>query len=204
MVGSMVVFENGRPNKKLYRKFSIDDISLQNDYACMENILSRRLKYLQDTSKLDDSFSQVPNLIFIDGGKSHVEVAKRVLLKFGLSIPTFGIVKDSKHNTRTIASSGGEVHISKVDDAFKLLVAIQDEMHRVAISYARSKHRKDSISSQLTNVKGIGEKKAIKLMLHFKTTENLKSATVDEIKAVAGVSYETAENLFRYISENVN
>jgi excinuclease ABC subunit C len=170
----------------------------------MENILTRRLSYLVDTSKHDDSFSQVPNLIFIDGGESHVGVAKRVLSTLGLSIPVFGIVKDTKHHTRAISSDGGEVALSKLDEAFKLLVTIQDEMHRVAISYARSKHRKNSISSQLTNVKGIGEKKAIKLMLHFKTTENLKSATVDEIKAVAGVSYETAENLSRYISENMN
>jgi excinuclease ABC subunit C len=201
MVGSMVVFENGRPNKKLYRKFNIDDITIQNDYACMENILTRRLKYLVDTSKTDESFSKMPDLILVDGGSTHVGVVRKVVSNFGLSIPVFGIVKDSNHHTRAIASNGGVVSISKFDDAFKLLTSIQDEMHRFAITYARGKHRKDSLSTQLTNVKGIGEKRVSKLMAHFKTTSNLKSATVEELQVVAGVTKSVAENLYHCIQD---
>lgn len=203
MVGSMIVFENGRPNKKLYRKFSIDDISIQNDYACMENILTRRLAYLVDTSKKDDSFSQTPDLIFVDGGTSHVNTVKSVVNRFGLNINVFGIVKDDKHNTKAISYSGGEVSLPKYDDAFKLLIFIQDEMHRFAISYARSKHIKKSIHSSLTNVKGIGDKKAIKIMLHFKTLDALKSATIQELKSVAGVNQEVAKALFEFIQNDM-
>lgn len=203
MVGSMAVFENGRPNKKMYRRFSIDDISIQNDYACMENILTRRISYLVDQSKHDDSFSQVPDLILIDGGSSHVDVAKRVISKFGLNISVFGIVKDNKHNTRAISSSNGIVSISKLDDSFKLITSIQDEMHRFAITYARGKHRKQTISSQLTDVKGIGEKKAIKIMVYFKTIDNLKSATLEELQSVAGVSKVVAENLLEFIQNTL-
>lgn len=203
MVGSMVVFENGRPNKKMYRKFSIDDISIQNDYACMENILTRRLLYLKDTQKYDDSFSKAPNIIFVDGGQSHVNVVSKVVKSYGLDIPVFGIVKDSKHNTRAIASNGGEVHISKLDDAFKMLVHIQDEMHRVAITYARKKHSKNSINVSLTKVKGIGEKKSAKLMVHFKTISGLKKASIEELKSVAGVNDEIARNLFDFIQNTL-
>lgn len=203
MVGSMAVFENGRPNKKMYRKFSINDISIQNDYACMENILTRRISYLVDQSKYDDSFSQIPDLILIDGGSSHVDVAKKVISKFSLNIPVFGIVKDNKHNTRAISSSDGIVLISKLDDSFRLITNIQDEMHRFAITYARSKHRKQTISSQLTDVKGIGEKKAIKIMTYFKTVDNLKSATLEELQEVAGVSKVVAENLLEFIQNTL-
>lgn len=203
MVGSMIVFENGRPNKKLYRKFSIDDISIQNDYACMENILTRRIAYLVDTSKKDDSFSQTPDLIFVDGGTSHVNTVKSVVNRFGLNINVFGIVKDDKHNTKAISYSGGEVSLPKYDDAFKLLIFIQDEMHRFAISYARSKHIKKSIHSSLTNFKGIGDKKAIKIMLHFKTLDALKSATIQELKSVAGVNQEVAKALFEFIQNDM-
>jgi len=202
MVGSMVVFDNGRPNKKMYRKFSIEDISIQNDYACMEDILTRRLSYLVDTSKHDDSFSQTPNLIFVDGGTAHVDVVKRVVSKFGLNIAVFGIVKDDKHNTRAISSSGGEVSLPKYDDAFKLLVSIQDEMHRFAITYARNKHIKKSLKSNLTEVKGIGDKKAIKLMVHFKTNQGLKSASVQDLKSVAGITQEVAENLYKFLHQD--
>ncbi|MGN1411577.1 MAG: excinuclease ABC subunit UvrC [Oscillospiraceae bacterium] len=203
MVGSMVVFENGRPNKRLYRKFSIDGFFTPNDYACMENILTRRLSYLVDSSKYDDSFSQTPDLILVDGGQSHVNVVKSVVKSFNLDIQVFGMVKDSKHNTRAISSSGGEVHISKLDDAFKLLVSIQDETHRFAITYAKSKHSKNSLNISLTSVKGIGEKKANQLMMHFKTTQNLKNASIEDLKSVAGVGDEIAKNLFDLIQNTL-
>jgi excinuclease ABC subunit C len=144
MVGSMVVFEHGKPNKRLYRKFSVDGIAIQNDYACMESILTRRLRYLVDTSKTDESFSQVPDLILVDGGSTHVRVVRRVVSNYGLNIPVFGIVKDSNHHTRALASEDGIVSIPKLDDAFRLISSIQYEMHRFAITYAR-----DSFSKQV-------------------------------------------------------
>lgn len=201
MVGSMVVFEDGRPNKSLYRKFSIDSVAIQNDYACMEDILTRRLRYLVGTSKAEESYSQMPDLILVDGGSTHVGVVRGVVSRFGLDIPVFGIVKDSNHRTRAIASNGGVVSIPKSDDAFRLITTIQDEMHRVAITYARGKHRKDSLSTQLTNVKGIGDRRVSKLMAHFKTTSNLKSATVEELQTVAGVPKSVAEELYRTIQD---
>ena len=120
-----------------------------------------------------------------------------------MNINVFGIVKDDKHNTKAISYSGGEVSLSKYDDAFKLLIFIQDEMHRFAISYARSKHIKKSIHSSLTNVKGIGDKKAIKIMLHFKTLDALKSANIQELKSVAGVNQEVANALFEFIQNDM-
>ena len=201
MVGSMVVFENGRPNKSMYRKFSIDTIYTQNDYACMENVLTRRLKYLLVSNTLkDESFSQRPDLIFVDGGSIHVQVVKKLITKLCLNIEVFGIVKDDRHNTRAISSyDGKEIHLSKLDEAFKLLVYIQDEMHRVAISYARKKHLKSTISMDLTSVKGIGEKKAILLMSHYKTIDAMKEVTAEELKDVAKLSNDVANALYDYL-----
>ena len=193
MVAGMVVFENGRPCKKFYKKFSIKTVEEQNDYACMCEVLQRRFRnYFEKT---DQGFSTLPDLIFLDGGQGHVNTVTPVIRNMGIDVPVFGLVKDSKHKTRAVATGGGEISLTASRSAFNLVTRIQDEVHRYAITYQAAKHKKTSYQLELTKVKGIGEKKAIKLMTHFKTKENLKKATAEEIAGVAGINISAAEEL---------
>ena len=193
MVAGMVVFENGRPCKKFYKKFSIKTVEEQNDYACMSEVLQRRFRnYFERT---DEGFSTLPDLIFLDGGQGHVNTVTPVIREMGIDVPVFGLVKDSKHRTRAVATGGGEISLTACRSAFNLVTRIQDEVHRYAITYQAAKHKKTSYQLELTKVKGIGEKKAIKLMTHFKTKENLRNATAEEIATVAGVNISVARQL---------
>lgn len=199
MVAGMVVFENGRPCKKYYKKFSIKTVSEQNDYASMCEVLERRFRnYFEKT---DEGFSILPDLILLDGGQGHVNTVTPVIRKMGIDVPVFGLVKDSKHRTRAVATGGGEISLTKSRSAFNLVTRIQDEVHRYAITYQAAKHRKSSYQLELTKVKGIGEKKAVKLMTEFKTKDNLKKAAVEELAKAAGVSIATAEELHKLIQE---
>lgn len=199
MVGGMVVFKNGKPLKKNYRKFTIKTVFEQNDYACMQEVLRRRLSHLND--KEDESFSTVPDLIFLDGGKGHVSAVEEVLREMSLDIPLFGLVKDSKHRTRAIATSGGEISVSRFKEAFNLITNIQDEVHRYSVAFQSSKHKKKTFASELTTVKGVGEAKAKKLIMAFKTKSGLKAATLEEIKKAAGVNDETTAALMKVIEQ---
>ena len=193
MVAGMVVFENGRPCKKFYKKFSIKTVEEQNDYACMSEVLQRRFRnYFEKT---DEGFSTLPDLIFLDGGQGHVNTVTPVIREMGIDVHVFGLVKDSKHRTRAVATGGGEISLTACRSAFNLVTRIQDEVHRYAITYQAAKHKKTSYQLELTKVKGIGEKKAIKLMTHFKTKENLRNATAEEIATVAGVNISVARQL---------
>ena len=199
MVAGMIVFENGRPNKKYYKKFSIKTVYEQNDYACMREVLERRFKnYFEKT---DEGFSRMPDLIFLDGGKGHVNAVKPLHEEMGIDVPLYGLVKDSNHRTRAIATSGGEISVSKNRSAFNLITQIQDEVHRFSVSYQAKRHKKSTYQMELTKVKGIGDAKAKKLIMYFKTTENLKNADVSPLKTVAGVNDETAQALFDVIHE---
>lgn len=199
MVAGMVVFENGRPNKKLYRKFSIKTVAQQDDYACMCEVLTRRFKnYFRQT---DESFSHLPDLIFLDGGKGHVNAVAPVIREMGIDVPVFGLVKDSRHRTRAVAAGDSEISLTRSRSAFDLATRIQDEVHRYSVAYQSRKHSKSTKQLELTKVKGIGEKKAIKLMTQFKTKENLKKATAEELAKAAGVNIQTAEELYRVIQE---
>lgn len=199
MVAGMVVFENGRPCKKYYKKFSIKTVLEQNDYACMAEVIERRFKNYFD--KTDEGFSIMPDLILLDGGNGHVNTIAPILKRMGINCPLFGLVKDSKHRTRAVATGGGEISLSKCRAAFNLVTAIQDEVHRVAITYQKQKHKKNAYQLELTKVKGIGDKKAAKLITAFKTKEAMKSADVYELAAVAGVNIEIAEKLKEVIDE---
>lgn len=193
MVAGMVVFENGRPCKKYYKKFSIKTVTEQNDYACMCEVLQRRFRnYFEKT---DEGFSLLPDLILLDGGQGHVNTVTPVIRQMGIDVPVFGLVKDSKHRTRAVATGGGEISLTKSRSAFNLVTRIQDEVHRYAITYQAAKHKKTSYQLELTKVKGIGDKKAIKLMTHFKTKDNLKKATAEDIAKVAGVKLSVAQEL---------
>lgn len=201
MVAGMVVFENGRPKKSAYKRFSIKTVDEQNDYACMQEVIRRRfIRYKEDE---DEGFSKLPDLILLDGGKGHVSVIQPVLQQMGINVPVYGLVKDNKHRTRAIASSGAEISISSVKSAFMLLTRIQDEVHRYAISYQRKVHKKNSYELELTKVKGIGIKKATNLITHFKTKQALLNASIDELAKVAGVNKTVASNLYNLIHNDM-
>ncbi len=197
LVAGMVVFKNGRPYKKAYKRFSIKESIIQNDYACMQEVLERRFNEYFNGS--DEGFKTLPDLILLDGGKGHVNAVMKVIKHFDLNVPVYGLVKDNKHRTRAIATDGGEISVSKKSQAFILMTKIQDEVHRFAISYMKSKHTKKSFSFELTKVKGIGIKKAQKLILEFKTINSLKAASKEELAKAAGVNEQTAKSLYEFI-----
>jgi excinuclease ABC subunit C len=199
MVAGMVVFENGRPCKKFYKKFSIKTVEEQNDYACMCEVLQRRFRNYYE--KTDEGFSTLPDLILLDGGQGHVNTVTPVIRSMGIEVPVFGLVKDSKHRTRAVATGGGEISLTKSRSAFNLVTRIQDEVHRYAITYQAAKHKKTSYQLELTKIKGIGEKKAIKLMTEFKTKDNLKKASIEEIAKAAGINLNAAQQLSDMLNE---
>ncbi len=198
VVGGMIVYRNGRPFKAGYRKFSIKTVDGQNDYACMQEVLRRRMtRYLEG----DESFAPLPDLILLDGGRGHISAVAEVFGELGIDVPLFGLVKDSRHRTRAIAREGGEIEIKSNRALFSLLTNIQDEVHRFSITYQRVKHKQKTYSLELTEVKGIGEAKARALLKAFKTKANMKAASPEELKKTAGISEEKARELYEFIQE---
>lgn len=199
MVSGMVVYENGRPLKKAYKKFAIKRVEIQNDYASMAEVLERRFRHYLDPDDTDEGFATLPDLILLDGGKGQVNAVAPVLEEMGIDVPLFGMVKDNRHRTRAIATGGGEISITETKAAFMLLTRIQDEVHRFSITFQRSKHKKESYALELTKVKGIGDKKAQKLLMKYRTKAELKKATPDEIARTAGVNGEIALQVYELI-----
>lgn len=197
-VAGMIVYRNGRPFKAGYRKFTIKDVVGLNDYACMQEVIRRRFQHYKDG---DESFSTLPDLILLDGGKGHVSAVQEVLDEMGIDVSLFGLVKDDKHRTRAIAKEGGEIQVNANKNLFSLLTNIQDEVHRFSISFQRQQHKKKQYELEITRVKGIGEKKALALLKHFKTKQGLKEASVEELASVAKINKETADRLYLYIQE---
>ncbi len=197
MTCGMVVYENGRPCKRFYRKFAIKTVHEQNDYACMCEAVERRFKRYLDGE--DEGFSTLPDLILLDGGKGHVATVTPVVRALGINVPIYGLVKDSKHRTRAATASDHEISLTSYRRAFALVTAIQDEVHRYAITFTKARHKKNSFALGLTSVKGIGEKKAQKLMTEYKTRAALEAATEYELAKTAGVSAATAAELYKYI-----
>lgn len=205
MVAGMVVFENGRPLKSAYKRFSIKEVAIQNDYACMREVLSRRFRhYLEDTrqeGEPDEGFSRLPDLILVDGGKGQVGAVEPILRRMGIAVPVYGMVKDNKHRTRAIAAAGEEISVSDKQRAFALLTQIQDEVHRFSITYQRKVHKKQSFQLELTRIQGVGEKKALALIQRFKTREALLQASPEELAKAAKVSAAKGEEIFRFLQE---
>lgn len=198
IVAGMVVFENGRPLKKAYKRFTIRQIRYQNDYESMYEVLTRRLMHIINKEG-DEYFQRIPDLILLDGGKGHVNTITELIQNLGLNIPVFGMVKNDKHRTRAIASGGREIQLNNLQTAFMFVTRIQDEVHRYSVSYMHSKHKKKTYLSELTTVKGIGEKKAEKLLIKYKTKENMKNASPEELAATAGINSDTANELWEVI-----
>lgn len=198
MVGGMIVYRNGRPFKPSYKRFNIKTVVGQNDYACMQEVLRRRMQRYLDG---DESFAPLPDLILLDGGKGHISAVSEVFDELKIDVPLFGLVKDSKHRTRAIARAGGEVSVSANRGLFNLLTNIQDEVHRYSISFQRVKHKQKTYTLELTEISGIGNAKAQALLKAFKTKQGMKQATVEELRAAAKVSEEKAKELYGFIQE---
>ncbi|MBQ7653442.1 MAG: excinuclease ABC subunit UvrC [Clostridia bacterium] len=201
-VAGMVVYKDGLPYKKSYRKFSIKGFTGQDDYASMAEVIDRRLNRYFEEKDSGEGFGRLPDLILLDGGRGQVNAVVPVIEKYSLDIPVFGMVKDGHHKTRAITTGGREISISSSRKAFTLVSQIQEEVHRFAISFHRAKHKSRSFASRLTQIEGIGEKKAALLMKNFKTIKALSEATEQEISEVKGISKKNAEDVYAFFREN--
>ena len=197
-VAGMIVFRNGVPFKKAYRRFAIKGFDGQDDYGSMREVISRRLNRYVEEKETGEGFGVLPDFILLDGGQGQVNAVKPIIEAFGLDIPVFGMVKDSKHRTRAISHGGEEISVSSSRRVFTLISEIQEEVHRFAITYHKSKHTKRSVSTTLTSISGIGEKKAKLLLKHFRTMRAIGEASVSELSAVQGISKTDAEKIYAY------
>ncbi len=196
-VAGMVVFHNGRPMKKAYKKFSIKGFDGQNDVGSMNEVIERRFKHYYEDSE-ESTFKILPDLILLDGGQPQVNAVLPVIQKMKINVPVFGMVKDNKHRTRAIAYDGGEIEINSHRSAFTLVSCIQEEVHRFAVSYHHKKHQKSSFSSGLMKIDGIGEKKAKSLLKKFKTIAAIKNATEEELQQAEFISKKNARDIVKY------
>ena len=200
-VAGMVVFHNGRPMKSAYKRFAIKGFDGQNDVGSMNEVLERRFRHYYEDEE-GSTFKILPDLILLDGGQPQVNAVLPVIEKMNLSVPVFGMVKDSKHRTRAIAFGGGEIEINSHRSAFTLVSNIQEEVHRSAITYHRKKHKNSSFSSGLLKIEGIGEKKAKALLKEFKTVSAIKSASVEQLAEVASITKKNAQDIVDYYKNN--
>ena len=197
-VGSMVVYEDGKPKKNDYRKFKIKTVLGPNDYASMQEVLRRRLKHTLESE--DDKFSVFPDLILMDGGKGQVNVALAVLAELDLKIPVCGMVKDDNHRTRGLYYNNEEFPIDTHSEGFKLITRIQDEAHRFAIEYHRSMRGKNQVKSILDDIPGIGEKRRKALLKHFKDIDKIRHAGIEELRNVEGMNEAAAKAVRAYFT----
>ncbi len=196
-VAGMVVYHNGRPLKSAYKRFKIKEFEGQNDVGSMNEVLKRRFEhYINDDD--DSTFKILPDLILLDGGMAQIHAVEPVLKMYSLDIPLFGMVKDSKHKTRAIASNGGEIQINSTRSAYTLVSSIQEEVHRFAIAYHHQKHTKSTFSSSLLQIPGIGEKKAKMLLKTFKTIENIKNSDEDKLLTCDLISKQNAKDIYEF------
>lgn len=208
-VASMVVFQDGVPKYREYRKFKIKWITGPDDYGSMEEVIRRRFKRgieernLAQASKLNaETFAIFPNLIMMDGGKGQVNVAKKVLNELEIDIPVCGLVKDDLHRTRGIIYKDQEITLPISSSGFRLITKIQDEAHRFAITYHRSLRSKDLVKSILDEIPGVGEKRKKNLLLEFKTIENIKRASLEELVKVETLNKKVAEDIYKFFNKN--
>ncbi|MCR5082786.1 MAG: excinuclease ABC subunit UvrC [Parasporobacterium sp.] len=199
-VGSMVVYEKGKPKKNDYRKFKIKWVEGPNDYASLAEVLRRR--FTHESKKANDSFNKLPDLIMMDGGKGQVSIAKEVFEELGLKIDVCGMVKDDNHNTRGLYFEGKEMPISRFSEAFKLITRIQDETHRFAIEYHRAIHGKNQLKSVLDDIEGVGPTRRRALMKYFKTIEAIKEATAEEITKAPSMNEKVAKSIYDFFHED--
>ena len=206
-VGSMVVFENGKPKRNDYRKFRIRTVQGPNDYASMKEVLTRRFSHgIDEAERLRaagqdvsaGSFTRFPDLLMMDGGRGQVNTALEVLSELKLSIPVCGMVKDDHHRTRGLYYNNVEIPIDTRSEGFKLITRVQDEAHRFAIEYHRSLRSKEQVHSVLDDIPGIGPKRRLALMRAFRSFEAVRSASVEELSEVPSMNLAAAEKVYAY------
>lgn len=200
-VGSMIVYERGKPKRNDYRKFKIKGVQGADDYASMEEVLTRRfehgLKEQQEGKELG-GFTVFPDLIMMDGGKGQVNVALSVLDKLKLDIPVCGMVKDDNHRTRGLYYNNVEIPIDRNSEGFRLITRIQDEAHRFAITFHRQLRSKNQVHSVLDDIPGVGAARRKDLMKHFADIEAIKNATVEELKSLPSMNEKSANDVYRF------
>ena len=206
-VGSMVVFEKGKPKKSDYRKFKIKTVSGPDDYACMKEVLTRRFTHgMEERKILDDkelenefgSFTKFPDLLMMDGGRGQGNIALQVLEELRLNIPVCGMVKDDNHNTRGLYFNNKEIDIDRRSEGFKLITRIQDEAHRFAIEYHRSLRSKAQVKSVLDEIPGVGPTRRKALMKHFTSIEEIKQAEFETLLEAEGMNRAAAQSVYDF------
>ncbi|WP_250674780.1 excinuclease ABC subunit UvrC [Paraclostridium ghonii] len=188
-IGSMVVFTDGKKDKKEYRRYKIKTVEGPNDYDSMAEIVERRIKY-----------GYFPDLILLDGGKGQVSSVKKVLDRYDVNIPLWGIYKDDKHRTKGLISREKEIQLEKTSNLYRFVASIQEEVHNYAISYHRSLRNKSLTKSLLDDIQGIGEKRKKSLLSHFKSIEEIKDASFEELLEVEGMNKSSAESVFKFFN----
>lgn len=208
-VGSMVVYEKGKPKRSDYRKFKIKSVSGPDDYACMREVLTRRFRHgMEESKELEEqemdqeygSFTKFPDLILMDGGRGQVNIALAVLEELGIDIPVCGMVKDDNHRTRGLYYHNIELPIDTHSEGFKLITRIQDEAHRFAIEYHRSLRSKTQVRSVLDDIPGVGPARRKALMRHFKSLEEIRQATVEELMEIPEMNERTSQEIVAFFA----
>lgn len=208
-VGSMVVYEKGKPKRSDYRKFRIKSVAGPDDYACMREVLTRRFRHgLKEQEEQGaesagefDSFTRFPDLLLMDGGRGQVNIALEVLGELGIDIPVCGMVKDDNHRTRGLYYRNEELPIARGSEAFQLITRIQDEAHRFAITYHRQIRSKSQVHSALDEIPGIGPERRKALMRHFQSIEDVRGASAEELAQIPEIPRHVAEQIVRYFEE---
>ena len=206
-VGSMIVYEKGKPKRSDYRKFRIKTVAGPNDYACMKEVLTRRFTHgMEEQKELEEknldralgSFTRFPDLLMMDGGRGQVNIALEVLGELGLSIPVCGMVKDDNHRTRGLYYNNIEIPIDRHSEAFKLITRVQDEAHRFAIEYHRSLRSKSQVTSRLDEIPGVGPVRKKALMKQFASIQEIMEADEETLASVPGISGKQAQEIWNY------
>ncbi|MDD7729667.1 MAG: excinuclease ABC subunit UvrC [Clostridia bacterium] len=201
-VGSMVVFEKGKPKRSDYRKFKIKWVQGPNDYASMEEVLTRR--FTHEAKGEFDSFAKLPDLILMDGGRGQVNIALKVLGELGIQIPVCGMVKDDHHRTRGLYFNNVEIPIDTSSEGFHLITRIQDEAHRFAIEFHRSLRGKEQVHSVLDDIPGIGEARRKALMRKFKSIESIRDASLEELTMTEAMNARSARQVYDFFHKTEN
>lgn len=201
-VGSMVVYEKGRPKRSDYRKFKIKWVQGPNDYASMEEVLTRR--FTHESNGEFDSFARMPDLLLMDGGRGQVNIALQVLQRLGLSIPVCGMVKDDHHRTRGLYFNNEEIPIDTGSEGFRLITRIQDEAHRFAIEYHRSLRSKEQVRSVLDEIPGIGTTRRKALLRKFKSVDNIREASEEELACTESMNAGSARKVYEFFHKGEN
>jgi len=197
-VGSMIVFENGKAKNSDYRKFRLRAVIGPDDYAGMEEVLTRRFKRYNENS---EAFARLPDVIFVDGGKGQISVVEKALSEQNISIPVCGMVKDDRHRTRGLLYQNEEINLPRHGEGFKLVTRIQDEVHRFALEYHRKLRADSQVKSVLDEIPGIGATRRKELLRHFKNIEAIRTASIEELSAAHSMNKKSAEAVYNFFNK---